>query len=248
VARDTPYLEPQRKRIVECTLCRSCCWSRVPGGRLSYYSAFLATRVAVLDDSRQTPAFEFNDGRTITLRQMGVFRAITLPPSRARARMGRCWRSQFGYLPGPGCAGGGRVPGRRQCKTCWWLAASVRRGGRSLAEIAPSGNRSPGRTTASIAILFVVVIRALRSGRGGGSNCGSSGEERYKLAAGTLLEAPEGTTIDHRGRRQKMPPRILPPGTRLTYLNGGTLVRSEGVRHRRRRLDRAAPGNTSVVW
>ena len=66
-----------------------------------YYSAFLAARVAVLDDSRVTPAFEFNDGQNFHPTHKWVlfghhFAAI----SGAGPLIGPVLAIQFGYLPG----------------------------------------------------------------------------------------------------------------------------------------------------
>ncbi len=46
-----------------------------------FYSAFLAAKVAALDDSRPTPAVTLDDGRIITPRTNGSCSGTTLPPS-----------------------------------------------------------------------------------------------------------------------------------------------------------------------
>ncbi len=66
-----------------------------------YYSAFLAARVAVLDDSRVTPAEKFNDGQNFHPTSKWVlfghhFAAI----SGAGPLIGPVLAAQFGYLPG----------------------------------------------------------------------------------------------------------------------------------------------------
>src|SRR5438874_1251291 len=100
-----------------------------------YYSAFLAAKVAALDDSRQTPAFRFEDGQNYDPTNKWVlfghhFAAI----SGAGPLIGPVLAAQFGYVPGLlwlviGVCLAGAVQGLPV------LAASVRRGGKSLAEI-----------------------------------------------------------------------------------------------------------------
>src|SRR6266404_3894897 len=101
-----------------------------------YYSAFLAARVAVLDDSRVTPAHRLNDGQNYHPTNKWVlfghhFAAI----SGAGPLIGPVLAIQYGYLPGLlwlviGVCLAGAV------QDMLVLAASVRRGGRSLAQIA----------------------------------------------------------------------------------------------------------------
>ena len=101
-----------------------------------YYSAFLAARVAVLDDSRITPAHRFNDGQNYHPTNKWVlfghhFAAI----SGAGPLIGPVLAIQYGYLPGLlwlviGVCLAGAV------QDMLVLAASVRRDGKSLAEIA----------------------------------------------------------------------------------------------------------------
>src|SRR3989441_9128663 len=66
-----------------------------------YYSAFLAAKVAVLDDSRITPAHEFNDGQNYHPTSKWVlfghhFAAI----SGAGPLIGPVLAIQYGYMPG----------------------------------------------------------------------------------------------------------------------------------------------------
>src|SRR4051794_16580128 len=101
-----------------------------------YYSAFLAARVAVLDDTRETPAHARNDGQNYHPTNRWVlfghhFAAI----SGAGPLIGPVLAIQFGYLPGlvwlvVGVCLAGAV------QDMLVLAASVRRDGKSLAEIA----------------------------------------------------------------------------------------------------------------
>src|SRR5437763_4039363 len=66
-----------------------------------YYSAFLAAKVAVLDDTRVTPAIRFNDGQNYHPTNKWVlfghhFAAI----SGAGPLIGPVLAAQFGYMPG----------------------------------------------------------------------------------------------------------------------------------------------------
>jgi carbon starvation protein len=123
-----------------------------------YYSAFLATRVAVLDDTRVTPAHTRYDGHNYYPLSRWVlfghhFAAIT----GAGPLIGPVLAAQFGYLPGViwlviGVCIGGAV---HDFMVLW---ASTRRGGRSLAEIAREEIGPVAGITAAIAILFIIVI------------------------------------------------------------------------------------------
>ena len=123
-----------------------------------YYSAFLAAKVAALDDSRITPAVELNDGQNYHPTNKWVlfghhFAAI----SGAGPLIGPVLAAQFGYLPGLlwiviGVCLGGAV------QDFLVLAASLRRGGKSLAQIAFSDVGKMAGTAATVAILFIIVI------------------------------------------------------------------------------------------
>src|SRR5438132_4371141 len=101
-----------------------------------FYSAFLAAKIAVLDDSRQTPAVRLNDGHNYHPTNKWVlfghhFAAI----SGAGPLIGPVLAAQFGYLPGLmwiviGVCLGGAV------QDFLVLSASLRRVGKSLAQIA----------------------------------------------------------------------------------------------------------------
>src|SRR6516165_4719529 len=101
-----------------------------------YYSAFLAARVAALDDSRVTPAHAFSDGQNFHPTNKWVlfghhFAAI----SGAGPLIGPVLAIQFGYLPGLiWLVVGVCLAGAVQDMTV--LALSTKHGGRSLAEIA----------------------------------------------------------------------------------------------------------------
>src|SRR6266404_7744926 len=150
-----------------------------------YYSACLAARVAVLDDSRVTPAIRLNDGHNYHPTSKWVlfghhFAAI----SGAGPLVGPVLAAQFGYLPGliwlvVGVVLAGAV------QDFLVLAASMRRNGRSLAEIAREDIGGFAGGTAAVAILFIiflalaglglVVVKAL-------------GGERVVSAAGVVTE------------------------------------------------------------
>src|SRR5438445_10680747 len=123
-----------------------------------YYSAFLAARVAVLDDSRKTPAHVFYDGQNYDPPNRWVlfghhFAAI----AGAGPLIGPVLAIQYGYLPGllwllVGVCLAGAV------QDMLVLAASVRRDGKSLAEIARVELGRPAAVVVSAAIRFIVVI------------------------------------------------------------------------------------------
>src|ERR1700709_903266 len=123
-----------------------------------YYSAFLAARVAVLDDSRITPAVQFNDGQNYHPTNKWVlfghhFAAI----SGEGPLIGPVLAAQFGDMPGllwivMGACLAAAV------QDFLGLAASMRRGGRSLAQIAYSDIGRVAGTAATVAILFIIVI------------------------------------------------------------------------------------------
>ncbi len=206
-----------------------------------FYSTFLAAKVAALDDSRVTPAHTLNDGQNYYPTHKWVlfghhFAAI----SGAGPLIGPVLAIQFGYLPGlvwivVGVCLAGAV------QDMLVLAASVRRGGRSLAEIARVEIGSLAGGTASIAILFVVVIAL--SGLGVVVVKALGGEE-IKLAAGTTFHLPsaEDAKLWSDSARHYA---TLPPQTRIAYPNGAELVRSEAfsVSHPRdaTAIDTASP-------
>jgi carbon starvation protein len=123
-----------------------------------YYSAFIAAKIVALNDSRITPAHELNDGQNYHPTNKWVlfghhFAAI----SGAGPLIGPVLAAQFGFLPGflwllIGVCLGGAV------HDFVILAASIRRKGKSLAEIARNEISPTAGFVGSIAILFVVVI------------------------------------------------------------------------------------------
>jgi carbon starvation protein len=123
-----------------------------------YYSAFIAARIMSLDDSRTTPAHIRNDGHnyhpTHRLVLFGHhFAAIT----GAGPLIGPVLAAQFGYAPGLiWIVAGVCLAGAVHDFIILW--ASVRRGGRSLAEITRMEIGPVAGTTAAVAILFIIVI------------------------------------------------------------------------------------------
>src|SRR5438034_3629562 len=123
-----------------------------------YYSAFLAAKVMALDDSRLTPAHRFYDGQNYHPTNKWVlfghhFAAI----SGAGPLIGPVLAIQYGYMPGLlwlviGVCLAGAV------QDMLVLAASVRRGGKSLAEIARTELGPWANLVVSVAILFIVII------------------------------------------------------------------------------------------
>jgi len=123
-----------------------------------YYSAFIATRVLMLDDARPTPAHRRRDGHNFVPTSRWVlfghhFAAIT----GAGPLIGPVLAAQFGYAPGliwlvAGVCLGGAV---HDFVALW---GSTRREGRSLAEITRAELGGVAGTTAAVAILFIIVI------------------------------------------------------------------------------------------
>lgn len=123
-----------------------------------YYSAFLASKVAVLDDERVTPAHRLNDGQNYHPTNKWVlwghhFAAI----AGAGPLIGPVLAAQFGYMPGLlwlvfGVCLAGAV------QDFIVLSASVRRNGKSLAEIARMEISPTSGLVAMLAILFIVIV------------------------------------------------------------------------------------------
>ncbi|HEV3418163.1 MAG TPA: carbon starvation protein A [Pirellulales bacterium] len=190
-----------------------------------YYSAFLAAKVAVLDDSRPTPAILLNDGQNYHPTHKWVlfghhFAAI----SGAGPLIGPVLAMQFGYLPGliwivVGVCLAGAV------QDMLVLAASVRHGGRSLAEIARAEIGPVAGVTASITILFVVVIALAGLGI---VVVKALGGEEVALAEGTVLEMPNVARVTRGATAENARVSMtIPAGTRIVYPNGKSVSRSE---------------------
>ncbi len=123
-----------------------------------YYSAFIAAKVLALDDSRPVPSETMYDGHNYYPTNKWVlfghhFAAI----SGAGPLIGPVLAAQFGFLPGLlwlviGVCLGGAV------HDFMILVGSVRRRGKSLAEIARTEISPLSGLVAGVAILFIVVI------------------------------------------------------------------------------------------
>src|SRR3954452_8140782 len=123
-----------------------------------YYSAFIAAKVLALDDSRPVPSQTMFDGHNYYPTNKWVlfghhFAAI----SGAGPLIGPVLAAQFGFLPGllwlviGVCIGGAG-------HDFMIMAGSVRRKGKSLADIARTEISPLSGLVAGIAILFIVVI------------------------------------------------------------------------------------------
>jgi carbon starvation protein len=123
-----------------------------------YYSAFIAAKVLALDDSRVTPAHEQYDGQNYTPTNKYVlwghhFAAISGPGP----LIGPVLAAQFGFLPGliwlvVGVVIGGAV------HDFVVLVASMRRGGKSLAELARREIDKVTGAVATVAILLILIV------------------------------------------------------------------------------------------
>ncbi|MGH7496576.1 MAG: carbon starvation CstA family protein [bacterium] len=123
-----------------------------------YYSAFIAAKVLALDDTRITPAHTHNDGQNYVPTNKWVlfghhFAAIT----GAGPLIGPVLAAQFGFLPGLlwlviGVCIGGAV------HDFIILSSSIRRGGKSLAEMARTEISPVTGVVAAIAILFIIIM------------------------------------------------------------------------------------------
>lgn len=123
-----------------------------------FYSSFLAAKVLAIDGERTTPAKKLYDGIDYHPTNRWVlfghhFAAI----AGAGPLIGPMLAAQFGYLPGflwilIGAAFGGAV------HDMVILFASVRRNGRSLAQIARDEIGPVGGIAAAFAILFILIV------------------------------------------------------------------------------------------
>ena len=154
-----------------------------------YYSAFLAARVATLDDLRQTPAHKFNDGHNyLPTNKWVLFGHHFAAISGAGPLVGPVLAAQFGYLPGliwivVGVCIGGAV------QDFLVLAASIRRGGKSLAQIAYDELGPFAGSACMIAILFIVTIALAGLGKVVVAALGGS---QPPMPAGAAVVTPAG--------------------------------------------------------
>jgi len=174
-----------------------------------YYSAFLAARVAALDDSIPTPAHRLEDGQNYHPTNKWVlfghhFAAI----SGAGPLIGPVLAIQYGYMPGLlwlliGVCLAGAV------QDMLVLAASVRRNGKSLAEIARAELGPWASMVVSGAILFIVVIALAGLGF---VVVKALGGDEVNLPAGAQIELPPGKSLRQEGQLYR-----FPEGCRIRY-------------------------------
>jgi carbon starvation protein len=183
-----------------------------------YYSAFLAAKVMALDDRRVTPAHRLNDGQNYHPTNKWVlfghhFAAI----SGAGPLIGPVLAIQYGYMPGLlwlviGVCLAGAV------QDMLVLAASVRRNGKSLAEIARTELGAWANFVVSAAILFIVVIALAGLGF---VVVKALGGEEVTLAQGMTIALPEG---EQPVRDSAKPVYHFPAGCRIRYTAADTPV------------------------
>src|SRR5271170_2321233 len=179
-----------------------------------YYSAFLAARVAALDNKRITPAHQFSDGQNFDPTNRWVlfghhFAAI----SGAGPLIGPVLAIQFGYLPGlvwlvVGVCLAGAV------QDMMVLAASTRRGGLSLAGLAREEISRPAGLAAAIAILYIVIIALAGLGI---VVVKALGGEEVRMKAGTLLTYPENSEINRTFFPDRPTIHKVPPGSTYRF-------------------------------
>src|SRR6476660_2603019 len=122
------------------------------------YGAFLAARVATLDDLRRTPAPAQRDGRDyVPTNRWVLFGHHFAAVAGAGPLIGPVLAAQFGYMPGflwllVGSVLAGGV------HDLVILTASVRSGGRSLANIAREQVSPLSGAATAIAIVFVMMV------------------------------------------------------------------------------------------
>jgi carbon starvation protein len=180
-----------------------------------YYSAWIAAKVAVLDDSRLTPAVRLNDGQNYHPTNKWVlfghhFAAI----SGAGPLIGPVVAAQFGYLPGLlwiviGVCLGGAV------QDFLVLVASMRRNGRSLAQIA---FEEIGRTGGSAAMLAILVIIVLALAGLGKVVVNALGGERVPFPPKSELVMPGGPDLSRFDTQNGI--LHVPAGSTLNWNDG----------------------------
>src|SRR5262245_21253644 len=152
-----------------------------------FYSAFLAAKVLALNDKNPTPAHTLYDGQNYHPTNKWVlfghhFAAI----SGAGPLIGPVLAIQYGYMPGLlwlviGVCLAGAV------QDMLVLGVSIRRDGKSLAEIARTELGSFATGVTSVAILFIVVIALAGLGY---VVVKALGVEEVKLPANVRVQLP----------------------------------------------------------
>lgn len=192
-----------------------------------YYSAFLAAKVMALDDANVTPAHRFKDGHNYDPTNKWVlfghhFAAI----AGAGPLIGPVLAIQYGYMPGlvwlvVGVCLAGAV------QDMLVLAASVRRDGKSLAEIARTELGQAATVIVSAAILFIVVIALAGLGF---VVVKALGGDEVRLAQNTriILPAAHDTKVNNQHSTAERTVHRFPEGCTIHYTAGSTpTVRSE---------------------
>jgi carbon starvation protein len=178
-----------------------------------YYSAFLAARVAGLDNRRVTPAHELNDGQNyLPTNRWVLFGHHFAAISGAGPLIGPVLAIQFGYMPGliwlvVGVCLAGAV------QDMLVLAASVRRGGRSLAAIARDEIGPAAGFATGIAILYIIVIALAGLGI---VVVKALGGEEVPMKAGTQLVVAADRPLQRIDEPARSILRI-PPDSRYTF-------------------------------
>jgi carbon starvation protein len=123
-----------------------------------YYSAFIAAKIAMINNNRITPAHTMNDGQNyLPMNKWVLFGHHFAAIAGAGPLIGPVLAAQFGYAPsllwmllGSVLAGG--------VHDFTILIASVRRKGKSLSEIARHEVSPLAGLIASLAILIIIII------------------------------------------------------------------------------------------
>jgi carbon starvation protein len=179
-----------------------------------YYSRFLAAKVMALDDRRVTPAHTLQDGQNYDPTNKWVlfghhFAAI----SGAGPLIGPVLAIQYGYMPGLlwlviGVTLAGAV------QDMLVLAASVRRGGKSLAQIALTELGKPAGLILSVAILFIVIIALAGLGF---VVVKALGGEEVRLPKGMQIACPPGKPPQRIEHDERHTVYLFPGGCKLRY-------------------------------
>lgn len=123
-----------------------------------YYASFIAAKVLCLDGSKETPAVKINDGTDyVPTNKWVLFGHHFAAIAGAGPLIGPMLAAQFGYMPGflwilIGATLAGGV------HDMIVLTASVRKDGKSIAEIARDEIGPIGGMAASLAVLFIIII------------------------------------------------------------------------------------------
>lgn len=123
-----------------------------------FYGAFIAAKVLAIDGRRITPAMRMSDGHDYhPVNPVVLFGHHFAAIAGAGPLIGPMLAAQFGYLPGfLWILIGGVFAGAVHDMVI--LAASVRRNGKSLAQIAKDEIGPVGGMSASLAIIFIIIV------------------------------------------------------------------------------------------